>query len=167
MNTSNKDILTASFSKKDRKNLWIPEHFLSLENLHVHKVLSWVHRSGHLGFVVLNIDNKLSGIILERRQMQKNAKVCMCDWCLSVYPNSQIAQFSFRKDKNTMIGHYICCDLNCEKKILSPDSNNVHSMRETLSKEERIDRYYSNVKRFWDTQYFHLLMWSTRPEMAA
>lgn len=48
--------------------------------------------------------------------------------------------------------HLICHELDCEKRILSADTNDVHGMRETLPKEARISRYYDMVERYWREQ---------------
>ena len=146
---SNKDRIVAAFSSKDRKKLWIPENIAAMQDISCQKVISWMHKSGHLGYVVIHRHNHFSGIILKSTPLTGNAKVCMCDWCLSVYNSSKVSSFSYRKSPTLTVSHLICSDLNCAQRILSSDTNNVHSMRETLSKESRITRYYDNIERYW------------------
>ena|GEM_PF-5543527 len=74
----------------------------------------------------------------------------MCDWCLSVYPVSRIAQLGYQQTKTRSVGLYACGQLDCVDRILSPDTNNVHSMRETLTKEQKIQRYYARIGNFFD-----------------
>lgn len=147
--TDNKNIITAAFSPKNRKKLWIPSHISSMEDISSRKVISWIHKSGHLGYMILNLRGQFSGLIMSCNPLTGKAKACMCDWCLSVYNASKISSFTLRKTPTLTVGHFICSGLDCEQRILSPDTNNVHSMRETLSKEERISRYHENVEKYW------------------
>lgn len=153
MTTGNKEIITGAFSAKDRKHLWIPEHIATTESISDRKIITWTHKSGHLGYAIYNWNGHLSGIILKRAPLvASQGKSCMCDWCLSVYPASKIASFSLKKSRTSFVSYLLCSDLNCEQRILSPDTNNVHDMRETLSKKERITRYYANIEKYWKEQ---------------
>lgn len=144
----NKETLTEAFNKKDRKKLWIPKAVLEDENIKDKEVIAWMHKSGHLGYMVLNDKDGLKGIVLDRGSLEKNGHVAMCDLCCSVYSSAKIAMFTFKKSKEVTVGTRICSDLKCEDRIRSSETNNVHSMRETLSRDEKILRYYVNAIDF-------------------
>ncbi len=144
-----KEIITAAFSAKDRKKLWIPASVSEREDVTAQKVISWVHKSGHLGYAALNLDGHFSGITLSCSPLTAQTKACMCDWCFSVYHASKISSFTLRKTPTLTVGYFLCSALNCLDRITSPDTNGVHNMRETLSKEDRIARYYNNVEKYW------------------
>lgn len=147
----NNETIKEAFSKKDKKKLWVAEALFAMSDLDEREVFSWIHKSGHLGYMVLKgIEQGLSGIILERAPMKDSRKVCMCDFCLSVYNVSKMSRFIYRRSKTEMVSHYLCSGLDCVERMSSADSNEIHSMRETLSREERLLRYYDNVKNFWE-----------------
>lgn len=143
------DIIREAFTKKDRKKLWVAETIVNNPELKERDAISWLHKSGHLGYLMLNRGDDISGIILETAPMKEAGKVCMCDFCLSVYNTSKMSRFTYRKSKTESVSHYLCSGLDCVDRITNPDSNEIHSMRETLSKEERIERYYERVEEFW------------------
>ncbi len=145
-----KEALKQSFSPKNRKKFWVPEKLFEIENINDRKVISWIHKSSHLGFLVNNHNKDMSGIILERKSMTGGGKVCMCDFCLSVYGTSKMAQFTYRRSKTESISYYICDGLDCEDRITSLGVETLHSMKETISQEERIVRYYDRVNAFWN-----------------
>lgn len=147
-----KEDIEKAFSKKDRKHLWIPEELLNNESVLARPFFGWVHRSGHMAFMFRNgfQDNKNKGIAFSLGPLKDSRRVCMCDWCLSVYPVSRIAQFSHQQTKTKSVGFYACDQLDCVDRILSPDTNNVHSMRETLTRDQKIQRYYERVSSFYN-----------------
>lgn len=144
---SGKDLIATAFSQRDRRKLWIPDGLADQSDANI---LSWVHRSGHVGYAVY----KNSGIVLSRTNMTSPNKVCMCDWCLSVYHSTRMASFSYRKDQTSTVSFYLCSELDCVKRMQSPETNDVHNMRETLSKEERLQRYQDRVGEFWREHVF-------------
>mgnify|MGYP000106024689 CR=1 FL=1 len=149
--TFTKDILLSSFSLNDRKKVWIPENIVQQQyKIDEYFFLSWIHRSQHLGYVITMQKNKLQGHILRRTPMQKNNRVCMCDWCLSVYPAQHIAQFTIKKNKHTSIGLYLCDQLDCTDRLHSTTFNNVHNMRETISKTDKMNRLIKNMDAFFE-----------------
>jgi hypothetical protein len=82
-NMANKEIMQAAFSDKARKRLWIPESVLNVTDINSREVISWIHKSNHIGFVMLNMGGDWSGIVMERGSAH-NASAVMCDWCCAV-----------------------------------------------------------------------------------
>ena len=144
-----KEIIINSFPKKDKKKVWIPEEVLQSDFSSKEYIKTWIHKSGHLGFIFIKHDGVYRGLLFERNNLEDTNRVCMCDLCFSVYPATQIASFSYRISKQNFKSNYFCSELNCSEKIYSKDTNNVHSMRETLSKEDRVIRYKKNILKYF------------------
>jgi hypothetical protein len=147
----NKEFILSAFSKKQQKKLSIPRNILEQEDLRQKRIITWIDIGKNLGIIILNAPDLFKGMVLGRGKMNPG-KVVMCSFCLGVYPASQMAFFTYETTENGKmhsVGHYACAGLDCEKRLLDPNTNNVHSMRETLTKDEKVERYYANVEKFF------------------
>ena len=113
-----------------------------------------MHNKLPIGYIVYNTGDTMTGIALSTTQMSKQSRIphaCMCDFCYQVYSSSQVRMFFYRKAENRTVGLYCCSNLDCEKRILDPNTSTLYSARETLTKEAKIARYHTNVERFFLT----------------
>lgn len=150
----NLELLTNAFDRKARKKLWIPQHILENPELEILPVITWMHNKLPLGYIMYNTGDKMIGIVMSATKMSKTigtSRACMCDLCFQVYSATQIQMFSYQKAENKTVSLYLCSNLDCEKRILDPNTSKLYSTRETLTKEEKIFRYRENVERFFLT----------------
>jgi|GEM_PF-3477495 len=142
-----KAFIESLFSKKDRKKLWVPPAVTNGQiDLLREKIITWIHPSGHIGYVVYNDDGEFQAVILDRlSEKSTSAKACMCSWCMSVKTVRQMTMFSRKVSDNKSCGVMLCSDLDCLYSIANPGAN---AMRETLSPQEKRQRYYRNVENY-------------------
>jgi len=150
-----KEFVQSLFSKKEQKNLWILPSITNgeviLEN---EKIVSWLHPSGHIGYMVYNDGNNIRAFMMDRMNSSKQAsdKAGICDWCKSVNSINKLAMFSFKTTENKTVGFYLCSDLDCLSSINNPGP---HSIRETLTREEKRIRYFHNFETFVSKYFAH------------
>ena len=144
---SQKEFIESLFSKKERKKLWVLPAITKKEiDLEREKIVTWIHPSGHMGYVLYNDGNKFFAFMLERlTDKSESNKVCMCAWCLSVKSLQNITTFSKRFSENSSNSVMLCSDLNCLNSISNPGA---HVMRESLGLEDKRQRYYRNVESY-------------------
>jgi len=142
-----KEFIESLFSKKDRKKLWILPAITNKKiDLEQERIVTWIHPSGHIGYVIYNDGGTFIAFMLERlTSISVSTKVCMCSWCMSVKSAQQMTLFSKRLSENTSSGIILCSDLNCLNSINNPGAN---TMRETLTPEDKRQRYYNNVENY-------------------
>ena len=142
-----KEFVESLFNKKDKKKLWVlPEITKKEIDLEEEKVVSWIHPSGHLGYVIYNDNGVFTAFILERLIHKGTGnRVAMCSWCLSVRPQTALTMFSRKLNKTVTQSISLCGDLNCKNSIRNINEN---TMRETLTFEEKEERYADNVKKY-------------------
>lgn len=148
---TNLELITNAFDRKDRKKLWIPQYLLEDKELEIKPVITWMHNKLALGYMIYNDGDKMTGISLMPSKPGKDARpqAGMCDFCLQVYSASKINMFTYQKTPTFSVGFYLCSDLACESRIMDPEFSKLHSTRETLSKPEKISRYYGKVQNFF------------------
>ncbi|MCL1785950.1 MAG: FBP domain-containing protein [Alphaproteobacteria bacterium] len=142
-----KEFIESLFSKKDRKKLWVLPAVTNKEiDLERERIVTWLHPSGHIGYVVYNDGEKISAFMMERlAEKSASNKACMCSWCLSVKSARNMTIFSRKLSETTSNGVMLCSDLNCLNSINNPGAN---AMRESLNAEEKRQRYYKNVESY-------------------
>jgi len=110
------------------------------------KIVTWLHPSGHIGYVIYNDGNGFFGLMLERfTDKSASDKAAMCAWCMSVKLARQMALFSKKISENSSKGVTLCADLDCLHSVQNPGP---HAMCETISAEEKRQRYYNNVGNY-------------------
>jgi hypothetical protein len=139
-----KEFVESLFSKKERKKLWILPAITNKEiDLEQEKVVTWLHPSGHMGYVIYNDGKNISAFMMDRlTEKSESGKASMCSWCLSVKPAAQISLFSRKTSENTSNSIMLCSDLDCLHSISNPG---MHAVRETLSSDEKKERYFKNL----------------------
>lgn len=145
-------ILTASqiidsFIPKERKLVKMPNlKVIDWEKL---DFLGWLHPSGHLGYIVCEINGIIRGIVLEKtRALSQKPKLCAI--CLTMHSGSYVNLFSAKsvKNKNRSIGHYICYDLKCSLYVRGEKAPSASQMMETITKEEKVSRLIKRLEGF-------------------
>lgn len=148
MRTLTKEEIILSFSKKDVKKLKLPD-FNTIEWKNI-DYLGWVHPSGHLGFMVYELDSTLIGLVLDKTTPgTKNAK--MCSLCLTIHNGRGVSIFStqVKSKPNTKHGIYVCSDLQCSLYVRNKKNFPANQMRETISMDDKILRLNSNLDNFF------------------
>jgi hypothetical protein len=141
----NKEDIPKLFEKKFRKKFWAPEKIsngsISIEN---REVTTWIHKSGHLGYMIYNDNGTFYTGVFERADIVgKNAH--MCPLCCSVNAGRKMASFRRSLSKTSSVAVTLCKDLDCEESIANVNPNTI---RETLTKEDKIERYKHHVREF-------------------
>lgn len=148
MRTLTREEIISSFRKKDVKNLKLPDlNIVEWENI---DYLGWLHPSGHLGFMVYELDSILIGLVLDKTTPgTKNAK--MCSLCLTIHSGNGVSMFSTQvhSKPNTKHGIYVCSNLHCSLYVRNKKDLPVNQMRETISIDDKICRLNSNLDNFF------------------
>jgi len=144
---SQKDFIESLLSNKDRKRLWVLPAITKNEiDIQAEKVITWLHPSGHIGYVIYNNGEKISAFMLDKlTEKSSSNKACMCSWCLSIKPMWQMSLFSKKLSENKSHSVILCSDLNCLYSIGNPG---MHAMRESLTIDEKTARYYKNLEDY-------------------
>jgi len=142
-----KQFVETLFSKKDNKRLWVSQAITNgLIDLEFEQVVTWLHPSGHIGYIIYNDDGKFYGLMMDKMMISPgNNKAYMCSLCLSVRHAGQITLFSRPRSENISNSIMICADLNCLNSIANPGAHTVH---ETLTIDEKRQRYYKNILKY-------------------
>ncbi len=112
----------------------------------------WIHTSGHLGYMVMPVQNKLRGLRM-RRMLNTDARprTHMCSWCNHVYRGKGTAMFStevYGSDGRRTIGNYICRNLDCSVRLRNLTSDPPTYLPETIALERKIARLENAVTAF-------------------
>jgi hypothetical protein len=112
--------------------------------------LSWLHKSGHLGFVVAETPTGLAGLALERRVIRSpKPRRFMCDLCCTLHEQGDIASFTrWNRGKTRSRSHLICADLGCSLYVRGLRESGCAQMSETIDLVAKIDRLAGNVATF-------------------
>ena len=142
-----KEFIQSLFNKKERKNLWILPAITNGDiDLEQTRVTTWLHPSGHIGYVVYNDGKNIWAFMMDRLiSKQPSDKAGICDWCKSANHINRLAMFSLKTAENKTSGFYLCSDLDCLSSIKNPNQN---SIQETLTREEKQSRYFNNLEAF-------------------
>src|SRR5690349_13790579 len=89
------DEIAEWFRHTDRKNFWVPEEFIAEGRFE--ELRTWIHRSGHLGYVLAEFRGRPVGFQLRRKIDPSAATVQMCEWCKGVSGRDGVALFSLEK----------------------------------------------------------------------
>lgn len=137
-------------SKGAAQRLAVPQHLDQLE-WDGQIVLGWTDpKSPKSAYLVVETDDGLRGLVMEKSTLKGNGGARMCQLCLTLHTSTGVSMFSIQrsksaKDRYSSVGTYICSDLACSDYTLGrrkPDG--VRQMEETLSVEERSQRTLTN-----------------------
>jgi hypothetical protein len=142
-----KKFVESLFSKKEQKKLWVLPAITKGEiDLDKERVVTWIHPSGHIGYVVYNDGAGFHGFMMDRlNEKAVSSKIGMCSWCLSVNSMSKLTMFTRKISDNTSLSVRLCTDLNCLESIKNINPN---TMRETLTREEKELRYFKHLEEY-------------------
>ncbi|CAL8900466.1 hypothetical protein KVA01_19870 [Kocuria varians] len=115
--------------------------------------LGWYDpKSPRVGYVVVETEDGLRGLVLEKSAQKASGGARMCQICLTLHPASGVCLVSIQrsktaKDHYSSVGTYVCSNLACSDYTLGrkkPDG--VRQMEETMSAEERAERTLANMR---------------------
>lgn len=111
--------------------------------------LGWIHRSGHLGFVVIEGESGPVGLALERNVIQTHGpRRFMCDLCCTLHGQGGVASFTrWNRGRTIARTAMLCANLECNVYVRGIRKNDCVQMAETLSNVEKIDRLKGNIQR--------------------
>lgn len=137
--------IRAAFPRHERRRIVLPteprwEHI---------DFLGWIHRSGHLGFIVCRIGNGVTGLVVERNVTRgPGLRRLMCDICCTLHDKGGIATYTrWNRAQMRARSHMLCADLGCSLYVRRLLKTECVQMAETMSQEEKIGRLNDNVRR--------------------
>ena len=115
--------------------------------------LSWVHPSGHLGYVMRWFSGHLCGMTLRRTASgSSKPRYEMCSWCGQIHRTRGTALYSVvvrGTDGRRTLGGPLCSSLDCSLRIRHLCSDSPTVAVESLSLAERTARLDRNMYRFF------------------
>lgn len=138
------EILSA-FALRDRRNVPLPVDppWSALD------FLGWIHRSGHLGFIVVRTDGRTCGLALERTVVRSNGpRRLMCDICCTLHERGGVASFTrWNRARTHSHSRLLCAYLACSLYVRDLRQTGCAQMPETLNQAEKIARLELNLER--------------------
>ena len=115
--------------------------------------LGWFDpKSPRSGYVVVETEDGLRGLVLEKSAQKASGGARMCQICLTLHPASGVTLVSIprsktTKDRYSTVGTYVCSNLACGDYTLGRRKpEGIRQMEETMSPEERADRALANMR---------------------
>ena len=115
--------------------------------------LGWYDpKSPRAGYVVVETEDGLRGLVLEKNAQKTSGGARMCQICLTLHPASGVSLVSIQrsktaKDRYNSVGTYVCSNLACSDYTLGRRKpEGIRQMEETMSPEERADRALANMR---------------------
>ena len=115
--------------------------------------LGWYDpKSPRAGYVVVETEHGLRGLVLEKSAQKANGGARMCQICLTLHPASGVSLVSIQrsktaKDRYNSVGTYVCSNLACSDYTLGRRKpEGIRQMEETMRPEERADRALANMR---------------------
>jgi len=144
--------IRAAFPRHERRRVVLPiePRWAQLD------FLGWIHRSGHLGFVVCRTDNGPTGLVLERHVARApGQRRLMCDICCTLHAQGGVATFTrWNRTQMRARSHMLCADLRCSLYVRELIKTDCIQMAETITRGEKIARLNDNMRRFLGTMTF-------------
>ena len=146
MSKFNWDDVPPLFKGKEKKLLKRPSFWDALVQTDQDYIM-WRSESVYRGYFIQMMDSGLSGWVLtfDPKQSSKNRKATMCDLCKFVHGGGSPGTHFFsvhNRDRTRSVSFLACADLKCIDRC---GETSVNSMRETLSKEQKIARLHASV----------------------
>ncbi|WP_286737515.1 FBP domain-containing protein, partial [Kocuria sp. UBA1838] len=155
MNTHTETEIRKSFvncSKGAAQRLNIPQDVLH-GDWESQIFLGWYDpKSPRAGYVVVETEDGLRGLVLEKSAQKASGGARMCQICLTLHPASGVSLVSIQrsktaKDRYNSVGTYVCSNLACSDYTLGRRKpEGIRQMEETMSPEERADRALANMR---------------------
>jgi hypothetical protein len=150
MKQLSKEDIISSFGKQKLKNFKLPDlEKVEWVNL---SYLGWIHRSGHLGYIVYEYKNNLTGVVLNVIKGNDDHKYKMCSLCNTLHIGSGISLFSHKTKSRTYETHgdYFCANLDCSLYLRGLKKNWAIQMREDLTIDEKLLRLEANLDKYFE-----------------
>lgn len=111
--------------------------------------LGWIHRSGHLGFIVFRAPDETVGVALERTIIRtEGARSFMCDLCCTLHQQGGVARFArWNRARTQSRSQILCADLKCSLYVRGQFNAQCIQMAETVGQTEKIERVRTNLSR--------------------
>ncbi len=136
-----------SFPKKERSLVKMPD--LTDIDWCTRDFLGWLHPSGHLGYIVYELDGVLVGLVLEKtRALSQRPKSCAL--CLTMHGGRYVNLFTAKtaRNKERSVGQYICHDLLCSLYIRGLKAPTASQMAEHMNSHAKSRRLITNLEAF-------------------
>lgn len=115
--------------------------------------LGWYDpKSPRAGYVVVETEDGLRGLVLEKSAQKASGGARMCQICLTLHPASGVSLVSIQrsktaKDRYNSVGTYVCSNLACSDYTLGRRKpEGIRQMEETMSPEGRAERALANMR---------------------
>ena len=115
--------------------------------------LGWYDpKSPRAGYVVVETEDGLRGLVLEKNAQKTSGGARMCQICLTLHPARGVSLVSIQrsktaKDRYNSVGTYVCSNLACSDYTLGRRKpEGIRQMEETMSPEERAERTLANMR---------------------
>lgn len=152
METMSPSEILAAFPRHERRKAALPiePQWSELD------FLGWIHRSGHLGFIICPSGNGIVGLVLERSVIRtRGPRRFMCDMCCTLHEQGGVARFTrWDRARTQSRSHMLCVDLACSLYIRGFRKTDCAPMTETLDRQEKIKRLNGNLARIVDQRTF-------------
>lgn len=111
--------------------------------------LGWIHRSGHLAFLVCETAGGLAGQVFGRSVVRsRGLRRFMCDLCCTLHEPGGVACFTrWNRARTAWISRMICADLQCSSYVRGKRASGCVQMSETLDAAGKIERLKANLGR--------------------
>ena len=147
MQSLTKEQIENSFSDSDHRVLHLPSDLLEDVDFAELDYFGWKDPSGHFGYVVVEHDGALQGLVFRMHPGEPTASTGMCNLCLSVHNHGTKAiSIQSRTKPNQSIGIHVCRELNCSHMVRGKMPGIL--MGETISVGKKIERLQVNLSRF-------------------
>jgi hypothetical protein len=137
--------ILAAFEPHERRRVVSPDD-LAWDDL---DFLGWIHRSGHLGFLLHEGNAGLARVTLQRVVVRtKGTRLFMFDLCCTLHEQGGLASFTRWNRSGTRARSYmLCADLKCSLYVRGKRSSGCAQMTETLGVPEKVGRLKANLRR--------------------
>ncbi|MBD7956128.1 FBP domain-containing protein [Microbacterium sp. Sa4CUA7] len=109
------------------------------------------------GYVIAEVDDRLTGVVLRAADGSGRARAAMCNLCHTMQPADQVALFTARKAGDAgahgdSVGTYICADLSCHDNVrlappLAPSEIRASVDRRIDGTRQRTEAFVTRVLR--------------------
>lgn len=146
--------IRASFlnaSQRERTQLTLPD--LDVVEWHTRDFLGWRDpKFDMLGYVVLEVDGELAGVLLRQFSRAPNARA-QCAWCNDIELPNEVVLFNSKRAgdagrKGDTVGTLVCARFECNVNARKRPREAYLGFDVEAARERRIQAMRENVERF-------------------
>ncbi|WP_439593386.1 FBP domain-containing protein [Microbacterium sp.] len=146
--------IRASFlnaSQRERAQLTLPD--LDALDWDTLQFLGWRDpKFDNLGYVVLELDGVLAGVILRRFSRAPNSRA-QCSWCNDIELPNEVVLFNTKRTgdagrKGDTVGTLVCANFECNRNARKRPREAYLGFDVEAARQRRIDTMRENVERF-------------------